>query len=121
MTDFDTLSEVIVYVEEMDRMASFYTDVFGLDVAAGDPEHGFVEFDTGTCSLCLHAGREDDPGDAAPKFVFEVEDVEEARSYLRDHDVELGEVRSPAPGKRVCDGLDPGGNAFSIESSAAPE
>jgi catechol 2,3-dioxygenase-like lactoylglutathione lyase family enzyme len=121
MSEFGTLSEVIVYVREMDRMASFYTDVLGLEIAAGDPEHGFVEFDTGTCSLCLHAGREDDPGDAAPKFVFGVEDVEEARAYLHEHDVELGEVRSPAPGKRVCDGLDPEGNAFAIESSTAPE
>jgi catechol 2,3-dioxygenase-like lactoylglutathione lyase family enzyme len=121
MTGFDTLSEVIVYVQDMDRMLSFYTDVLGLEIAAGNPEHGFVEFDTGTCSFCLHAGGEGDLGEDAPKFVFGVEDVEAARSYLQDHDVELGEVRSPAPGMEVCDGLDPEGNAFSIESSAAPE
>jgi hypothetical protein len=30
--------------------------------------------------------------------------------------VKLGEVRSPAPGVVVCDGVDPGGNKFSIES-----
>lgn len=121
MPDFDTLSEVIVYVQDVERMVSFYTDVFGLDIAAGDPEHGFVEFDTGTCSLCLHAGGGGDLGGDAPKFVLEVEDVEEARSYLQNRGVELGEVRTSAPGIRVCDGRDPEGNKFSIESSAVPE
>lgn len=118
MADFDTLTEVILYVQDFDRMLSFYTDVFGLDVRAGAPEHGFVRFDTGGCSLCLHAGSEGDVGDDAPKVVFEVEDLEAARSHLREHGVELGPVRSPVPDVRVCDGRDPEGNKFSIESSA---
>lgn len=121
MPDFDSLSEVVLYAQDVARLASFYTDAFGLEIASGDPEHGFVAFDTGACTLCLHAGGEGDFGEDAPKFVFEVEDVEGARAHLRDHGVELGDVRSPAPGKRVCDGLDPEGNRFSIESSATPE
>lgn len=121
MPDFDSLSELIVYVRDVERMVSFYTDVFGLEIVAGDPEHGFVKFDTGTCSLCLHAGGDGNLGGDAPKFVFEVEDIEAARSYLQTHDVQLGEIRTPAPGVRVCDGRDPEGNRFSIESSAVPE
>jgi predicted enzyme related to lactoylglutathione lyase len=117
MPDFDTVSEIILFVEDMDRMFSFYTDVFELEVAAGDPDHGFVKFDTGTCDLCLHAGRDGDLGEYAPKFVFEVDDVETARDHLERHDVELGEVRSDIPGKQFCDGRDPEGNAFSIEAT----
>jgi catechol 2,3-dioxygenase-like lactoylglutathione lyase family enzyme len=121
MPDFDRLSEVILYVQDIERMTSFYTDVFGLDIVAGDPDHGFVEFDTGSCSLCLHAGGDGDLGREAPKFVFAVEDIEAARSHLEERDVELGDVRSPAPGVEVCDGRDPEGNKFSIESSTVPE
>lgn len=117
MPAFDTLSELIVYVEDVERMTSFYREAFGLEVATGDPEHGFVKFDTGECALCLHAGRDGDLGRFAPKFVFEVDDVDEARDHLAEYDVEFGEVRSPAPGKEVCDGRDPEGNTFSIESS----
>lgn len=118
VAQFDTLSELIIYVEDIERMTSFYREAFGLEVAAGDPDHGFVAFDTGECQLCLHAGREGDPGRYAPSFVFAVDDVDEARAHLADHDVELGEVRSPAPGTRVCDGRDPEGNSFSIEATA---
>lgn len=67
-------------------------------------------------ALCLHAGRDGEIGDYAPKLVFEVDDLEETGDYLRQHDVELGKVRSPAPGVRVIDGLDPEGNTFSIEA-----
>lgn len=119
MPAFDTLSEVIVYVADMDRMVEFYTGVFDLEVASGAPEHGFVAFDTGECELCLHAGREGEVGRYAPKVVFQVDDLEAAREHLAEHDVELGEVRSPTPHVRVVDGRDPEGNKFSVETSTA--
>lgn len=117
MPTFDRVSEVILYVEDVRELTSFYEDVFGLEIAAGDPDHGFVRFDTGECSLCLHAGADGDLGPDAPTVVFPVEDVDEARDYLRDRGVEVGEIRSPVPGTRVCDGRDPEGNKFSIEST----
>lgn len=117
MTRFDTLSEVILYVEDMHAMVEFYTDVMGLEIVSGAPEHGFVAFDTGACQLCLHAGRDGDVGAAAPKVVFAVEDLATARETLADHGVELGAVRQPTPDTRVCDGVDPEGNRFSIEAS----
>ena len=99
MPAFDTLSEVIVYARDLDRLSSFYAGVFGLSVVEGSPDDGFVRFDTGSCNLCLHSGGEDHRGRDAPKVVFAVEDVAAARSYLLDH------------------GVDPEGNAFSVESS----
>lgn len=116
MSEFDRLSEVIRYVEDVDRLTEFYTDVFGLEIAAGDPDHGFVRLDTGDCSLCLHAGRDGDRGEYPATVVFSVDDVDAAREHLLDRDVEMGAVRSPAPGTRACDGRDPEGNPFSIES-----
>ena len=119
MPAFDELIEVIVYAEDIDRLTAFYTDVLGLDMAEGDPEHGFVRFDTGGCDLCLHAGREEAPGRFAPKITFSVEDLTAAREHLSDHGVELGEIRNPAPGVRVFDGQDPEGNSFSVEEQVS--
>lgn len=117
MPSFDTVSELVLYVTDVGRTTAFYTDVFGLEIEAGDPDHGFVRFDTDGCSLCLHAGGDADSSRDSSKFVFAVEDVEDARDYLRDHDVEVGRIRSPVPGTHVCDGRDPEGNPFSIEST----
>lgn len=114
---FDSLSELILSVEDVDRMTSFYGEVLGLDLLAGAPEHGFVRFDTGECHLCLHAGGSGERGRDAPRFVFEVTDLEAARAHLQGHGVELGEVREPAPDTRVCDGVDPEGNRFAIETT----
>lgn len=119
MAPINDLIEVILYVEDIDRMTTFYSEVFGLEIAEGEPDHGFVRFDTGGCDLCLHAGREEAPGRYAPKITFGVEELEAAQRRLRDHNVELGEVRNPAPGVRVFDGQDPEGNSFSVEERDA--
>lgn len=59
MPAFDTLSEVIVYARDLERLFWFYTGVFGLSVVEGSPDEGFVRFETGSCNLCLHSGGED--------------------------------------------------------------
>lgn len=117
MPDFQRLSEILLYVEDMNRMVSFYTEVLGFDIQEGKPEHGFVRLETGGSSLCLHEGREGDVGPYAPKLVFDVADLETAADHLRNHDVPLGDARSPAPGIRVIDASDPEGNRFSIEAT----
>jgi hypothetical protein len=52
--------------------------------------------------------------------VFRVTDVPGARQGLLRRGVPMGEVRSPAPGVQVSDGVDPEGNRFSIESRGSP-
>lgn len=116
MVEIDSLSEVIVYAQDVDRLTSFYAAIFDLSIAAGAPEHGFVRFDTGRCSLCLHEGGDPEAVAGAPKVVFAVDDVERARDALIERDVAVGEIRSPAPGTRVCDGVDPEGNRFAVEA-----
>lgn len=113
--------EVILYVEDMNRQVTFYRDVLGLKVmhtpALEDYANEFwVQFDTGFCSLALHGGGQRRFGDDAPKFVFRVNDIHEVRQLLVDQQVEMGDIRSAAPGVWVCDGVDPEGNKFSIES-----
>ena len=115
------LMEVILYVQDMGAQVSFYRDVLGLRVMepqGADDWAGvhWVELDTGSCTLALHAGGQGRLGEDAPKIVFRVSDVPAARQELARRGVPMGEVRSPAPGVQVSDGADPEGNRFSIES-----
>lgn len=117
------LMEVILYVQDMNAQVSFYREVLGLQVKEPAGIEDFkdvfwVTLDTGACTLALHAGGERRLGEDAPKFVFRVADVPGSRDELLLREVPMGEVRSPAPGVQVCDGLDPEGNKFSIESYA---
>ncbi len=115
------LMEIIIYVEDMNRQVSFYRDQLGFKVVTPQESQDYgkefwVELDTGSCSLALHAGGKGRFGEDAPKFVFRVQDILAARQELLNQQIEMGEIRSAAPGVWVCDGADPEGNKFSIES-----
>lgn len=115
------IMEVILYVEDMNLQVSFYRDILGFKIITPQKTSDYskefwVEFDTGSCSLALHAGGKRRFGVDAPKFVFQVSDILAARQSLIDQEVEMGEIRSAAPGIWVCDGLDPEGNKFSLDS-----
>ena len=114
------LMEVIVYAKDMDAQVRFYRDVLGFEVTypAGKDDYSeefWVTLDTGACVLALHGGGTQDFGDNAPKFVFEVEDIQAAHQMLQEAGVKINEVREAAPGVQVADAWDPEGNAFSIE------
>jgi catechol 2,3-dioxygenase-like lactoylglutathione lyase family enzyme len=113
--------EVILYVRDMEAQVSFYRDVLGIPVkeSAGVQDFGelfWVELDTGSCTLALHGGGQGRFGADAPKVVFRVSDVAASRARLVEDGVRMGDVRSPGLGIQVCDGQDPEGNKFSIES-----
>ena len=121
MTIAGELMEVILYVRDMEAQVSFYRDVLGIPVKepAGVQDFGelfWVELDTGSCTLALHGGGEGRYGKDAPKVVFRVSDVAASRAKLLQDGVTMGDVRSPGPGIQVCDGRDPEGNKFSLES-----
>jgi predicted enzyme related to lactoylglutathione lyase len=115
------LMEVILYVEDMNKQVGFYRDVLGFAVEypEGLDDYGkefWVTMRTGACVLALHAGGQKRFGVDAPKIVFRVADVPKARQLLADKGVEIGEVRSAAPGVWVADAKDAEGNSFSIEA-----
>jgi membrane protease YdiL (CAAX protease family) len=113
--------EVVLYVQDMNLMVSFYRDTLGLNVKEPEAVKDFRDFywvvlSTGPCSLVLHAGGKRQTGEDAPKIVFRVENIHVARTLLIEKGVQLGEIHSPAPDVLACDGRDPEGNAFSLES-----
>jgi predicted enzyme related to lactoylglutathione lyase len=114
------LAEVILYVENMQEMVEFYRDAMGLSIKNPATQTDFrneewVEFQSGSCSLCLHNGGKRRIGRDAPSFVFRVSDLEVARDELCERGVPMDEPHMVAPNIWVCDGEDPEGNRFSIE------
>jgi len=113
------LIEVILYTKDMNRMVQFYRDVLDLPLSIpGIREYSnesWVTFQTGSCTLALHSGGNGSNGSDAPKIVFQVEDIKSARFQLLQASVSVSDIRSPAPGRQVCDAKDPEGNPFSIE------
>jgi predicted enzyme related to lactoylglutathione lyase len=121
MMKIGPIIEIILYVEDMDSQVSFYRDTLELPLSYPPDLEGYndqmwVTFATGACILALHGGGKHSFGQDAPKFVFEVENVQETRRSLLERGVLVGEIRPPAPGVTVCDGEGPEGNKFSIES-----
>ena len=114
------ISEIIIYVSDMDAQVRFYRDVLGLSISypAGLDSYSqefWVVFDTGLCKLALHGGGNKEFGKDAPKFVFDTDDVKAVQQYLTGQNVKVGEIREPAPGVEVFDAADPEGNYFSVE------
>lgn len=115
------LFQVILNVRDMDRQVSFYRDVMGLDVTyptglSDFSEASFVRFGSGPATLALHAGRTSEISSDEPRLSFRVPDIESTRAYLIEKGIEVGAVRSPAPGILVVDARDPEGNAFHCET-----
>ncbi len=116
------LMEVILQVQNMNMQVAFYRDKLGLKVthpekAVDYANEGWVTFDTGRCVLALHDGGRTRQGETpSHRIVFQTDDIQAARNKLLARGVQVGEVRSPAPGVQVVDGRDPEGNVYAIES-----
>jgi catechol 2,3-dioxygenase-like lactoylglutathione lyase family enzyme len=114
------LSEVILYVKDMQAMVEFYRNTFNLRVlypqGADDySREQWVTFDTGSCTLALHSGGQGHAKPDAPQIVFAVEQLFDAQQELAAAGVEMSDIRSIAPGIYMSEGVDPEGHPFSIE------
>ena len=109
------LSEIVVYVRDMERAVAFYRDTLGLDVEF-ESAH-WTTLRTGFCTLALHLATEV----VAPDPTFLVADAAAERERLSTAGVEVSELREPAPGVSVFDLRDADGNRLSIESRVQTE
>lgn len=121
MSPIQAVAKIILYVQDMPAQVRFYRDVLGLKMKhladnADFTQAYWIEFETGDCTLVLHGGGQGRQGADAPKIAFAVADIHDARQMLLKRGAQVGEVRSPAPGVFVCDGVDPEGNFFSIDA-----
>lgn len=120
-----TLSRVILYVQDVERLSVFYREAFGFGVVeeiAGE----WVVLQAGACQLALHRVGEAYRGKPATgtsnaKLVLTIDEpIEAARERLVSLGVAMGEIKSyPGLTGPLCDGRDPEGNVFQL-SQAAP-
>lgn len=120
MIQITGILEVIVYVQNMDRMVQFYRDTLGLEITypknvASYTNENWVTFQAGAYTLALHSGGQAQQVKHSPQIVFGVIDIEHARSFLHQREVDIGDIRLISPGILVCDAVDPEGNSFSLE------
>lgn len=114
-----TISYIILYVKDTEQALKFYRDTLGIKVKMN--EQGWVELDTGTTTLALHA--DEHAGKtrtgSQPVVVFSVDDIFDAYETLKSKGVKF--EKEP---QTVCeagdhigksaDFTDPEGNQLSI-------
>ncbi len=111
---------VILYVQDMSLMVSFYRDKLGFDVElpvdlSDYAQESWVVVSTGATRLALNLGGSGRVGEDAPMIVFGVSDIEAARTILLERGVALEEIFDAGDGVRVVQGRDAEGNPISLE------
>ncbi|MCC7477402.1 VOC family protein [bacterium] len=119
------LSEIIVHVNDMQAMVSFYRDKLGLSIIwpADKDDYSqefWVTFSTGVCTLALHGGGREPRVAGETRYGFSVADAAATRDWLLAQGVKCGEQRSPAPGVQVVDFWDIEGNMLFVEQRGQP-
>ena len=119
-----SLSRIILYVHDVDRLSVFYREAFGFGVVeeiAGE----WVVIEAGTCQLALHrvgeAYRSKPPtGASNAKLVLTIDaPLAATREALLARGVPMGEIKSYAGTGPLCDGRDPEGNVFQLSETPA--
>ena len=118
------LHTIILFVQDVDRLKTFYVDILELDIVE-EIQSEWLLLKAGSCNIGLHkiGNQYLDSNKAALKFdnntkiVFEVdEDIHQLREQLLDKNVLLKEIKTfDNYGYWLCDGEDPEGNVFQLK------
>jgi catechol 2,3-dioxygenase-like lactoylglutathione lyase family enzyme len=116
------LRRAIIFVKDLEKMATFYRDGLGLRPIRERSQPGWLELQAGPGLLALHAippsiadaieitlppaARDE----GAIKLVFEAPDLAAARDHLTAHGALMGQPHAWG----ACDGTDPEDNVFQI-------
>jgi catechol 2,3-dioxygenase-like lactoylglutathione lyase family enzyme len=123
------LTRIILYVQDVDRLARFYRDAFGLAVVeeiAGE----WAVLQAGACELALHrvgrpyrvADASDWKAESNAKLVLTVDrDLATLRAELIAKGIAMREIKAyPGLTGPLCDGEDPEGNVFQLAQRSHP-
>jgi catechol-2,3-dioxygenase len=118
-----SLDRIILYVQDVERLANFYKDAFALPVVE-EISGEWAVLRVGACELALHrVGKPYRVADAASwkvetnaKLVISVRrELNELRAELIRKGVPMGPLKSyPGLTGPLCDGTDPEGNVFQL-------
>ena len=118
------LNTIIIFVQDVDKLKSFYVDILQLDIAE-ETRSEWLLLKAGSCAIGLHkiGGQYLDKSKGSFKFdnntkiVFEIEeDIHQLRAQLLNKNVLLKEIKTfDNYGYWLCDGEDPEGNIFQLK------
>lgn len=117
------LDTIILFVQDVEQLKSFYVGTLKFEVLEETPSEWLL-LKAGNCNIGLHkigdqySDQNKGPFkfDSNTKLVFEVDNLEETRSYLSDRKVLVNEIKTfPGYGYWLCDGEDPEGNVFQLK------
>jgi predicted enzyme related to lactoylglutathione lyase len=108
------VSRIIIFANDLSRLAAFYEDVLGLALLEAD-DPGWREYDAGGCRIALHRVGRLEKAPRAPKIVFQCEDVAAVRETINARGAKFGKVKV-AGALLLCDGKDPEGNALQLSN-----
>ncbi len=106
------LARIIYFTDTVDDMVAFYRDVMGCVLIADEP--GWKELKAGQGIIAIHGGAKGPPNAYSPKIAFKCDDVPAMRAQLIAKGIEMGPLWEGEIS--FCDGVDPGGYAFSISN-----
>jgi len=126
---YDSRAGAVLYAQDKDRLAAFYSAVLGLEIAARDDEHvvlespGFQLVVLRSRALASAAPIAVPPvrrAETAFKPVFFVPSIAAVRASAEAHGGVLNgtEKEWQFDGWTVCDGLDPEGNVLQFRERA---
>jgi catechol-2,3-dioxygenase len=124
---YASLERIILYVQDVERLAKFYQDIFQFQVAQ-EIKGEWVVLRAGACELALH--RVGKPYRVADTTSWKVEtnaklvlsvtsDLAEMRAQLIRKGVPMGDIKAyPGLTGPLCDGTDPEGNVFQLAQTS---
>ncbi len=113
-----SISRVILYVKDIERVAVFYERFFGLR-RTNSEEPGWLELasPSGGCSVALHQATKAQKSGAAVKLVFGVKDVQAFKEEAASRGLLFGPLHGGERlGHEYANAKDPAGNSVSISS-----
>ena len=114
-----SLSRVILYVRDIEKVAAFYVEMFGMERVLSE-EAGWLELKSPGrgCRIALHQASKGQKSGAAVKLVFGVKDVRAFRDAAALRGLKFGAVHvvRTGSGHEFSNGKDPAGNSISISS-----
>jgi predicted enzyme related to lactoylglutathione lyase len=118
-TPSPSISRVILYVKDIEKVASFYQTFFGM-VRIESREPGWLEMESpfGGCLVALHQASRAQKSGAAVKLVFGVMDVQAFKEAAASRGLKFGPVHvvRKGLGHEFANTRDPAGNSISISS-----
>jgi catechol 2,3-dioxygenase-like lactoylglutathione lyase family enzyme len=114
-----SVSRVILYVKNIEKVAAFYEEIFGMRRI---PSRGTgwleLESPSGGCRVALHQAAKGQKSGAAVKLVFGVLDVVAFAAAAQAKGLKFGSLHVVRgdPGHEFANAKDPAGNSISISS-----